>query len=51
MKDLKEELDPICERRNSITDEFALQVLKRGNFLVKGVAEKQLSLIKEQMFK
>lgn len=51
MKDLKEELDPIRDRRNSITDEFALQVLKEGTLKVKSVAEKQLSLIKEQMFK
>ena len=51
MKDLKDELDPIRDRRNSITDEFALQVLKEGTLKVKSVAEKQLSLIKEQMFK
>lgn len=51
MKDLKDELDPIRERRHSITDEFALQVLKEGTLKVKAVAEKQLNLIKEQMFK
>lgn len=51
MKDLKEELDPIREKRSLITDEFALEVLKEGTSKVKFVAEKQLNLIKEQMFK
>lgn len=50
MKDLKEELDPIREKRSHISDEYALEVLKIGTEYSKNVAEKQLDLIKEKIF-
>lgn len=51
MKDLKEELDPIRERRMGISDEYALEVLKNGTKHCKNVAEIQLNTIKNEIFK
>lgn len=50
MKDLKEKLDPIREKRESISDQYALEVLESGTKKCKLIAEKNLSLIKEKMF-
>lgn len=51
MKDLKEELDPIREKRADISDEYALEVLKNGTKYCRDVAEKQLNVIKSEIFK
>lgn len=51
MKDLKEQLDPIRERRNSITDEYVLHILNEGSVRAKTIAEQRLAIIKEKMFK
>lgn len=51
MKDLKEVLDPIREKRNSISDEYALQVLKEGTNKCKIIAQEKMNLIKEEIFK
>ena len=50
MKDLKEKLDPIREKRESISNQYALEVLESGTKKCKLIAEKNLSLIKEKMF-
>lgn len=51
MKDLKAMLDPIREKRNSITDETAMAILNEGTQNCKVTAKKQLGLIKNKIFK
>lgn len=51
MKDLKEELEPIREKRAGISDEYALEVLKNGTKYCRSVAEIQLNVIKSEIFK
>lgn len=51
MKDLKEVLDPIREKRLKITDEYALEVLKKGTEKCRAIAEERLAKIKQAMFK
>lgn len=50
MKDLKEELDPIREKRLLITDDYAIEVLKEGTKRCQIIAKKQLSKIKDCIF-
>lgn len=51
MKDINKVLTPIREKRLEITDDYAIEVLKKGTEKCKMIAEEKITLIKEQMFK
>lgn len=50
MKDLKVVLDPIREKRASISDSFALEVLEQSTHRCKVVATENMNLIKDKIF-
>lgn len=50
MKDLKQVLDPIREKRATISDSFALEVLEHSTEKCKAVAQKNMQLIKDKIF-